>query len=150
MEDTRTDEIVVILLCFSLLFWKSVRMKHWILPAANQHFPEVQWIWQKAPSEFIWWGYLILKCHLLSLLPFSSIISLIISLSQKISYHIIIDKKGIPHILFFSTQELFNLIFRNTEPLSYFTEVSELVVPLFQFTVIWATDNICMLGKFKT
>lgn len=30
-------------------------MKHWILPAANQYFPEVSWIWQKTPSEFIWW-----------------------------------------------------------------------------------------------
>lgn len=84
-----------------------------------------------------------LKCQLLSLSPFSSIISLITSLSKKISCHIIIDKKGIPHILFFSTQQLFNLIFRNTEPLIYFTEVSELVVPLSSWSFGQLTKFVC-------
>lgn len=68
---------------------------------------------------------------------------------KKISYHIIIDKKGIPQILVFSTQQLFNLIFGNTELLIDFIQVSELLVPLSQFMVLWATEKIGMLGKFK-
>lgn len=145
-KDTRTDKTMVIWFCSFALFWNNVRMKHWILPAANQYFPEVSWNWQKAHQNL----YLILKCQLLSLSPFSSIISLIISLPKIISYHVIIDKKGVPHILFFPTRQLFNLIFRTTELLIHFTEVSELLVSLSQFMVLWATDRVHMLGKFKT
>lgn len=93
--------------------------------------------------------YLILNCQLLSLSPFSSLIISIISLKKKNSYHIIIDKKGIPQILVFSTQQLFNLIFGNTELLIDFIQVSELLVPLSQFMVLWATEKIGVLGKFK-
>lgn len=55
VEDTRTDKTMVIWFCFCALFGNSVRMKHWILPAANQYFSELPWIWKKTPSEFIWW-----------------------------------------------------------------------------------------------
>lgn len=94
-------------------------------------------------------SYLILNCQLLSLSPFSSLIISMISLLKKISYHIIIDKKGIPQILFFSTQQLFNLNFGNTELLIDFIQVIELLVPLSQFMVLWATEKIGILGKFK-
>jgi len=84
-----------------------------ILPRGTMHL-------SKKPHQNT---YLVLSCQLLAFSLFSQSYLFNNFYLKKNSYHIITDEKDIPQILGFFPQQLFNLIFRNIELLTHFTEI---------------------------